>query len=507
MSKEPFRLTEECARRGWWWLPESPGSRVPGLFSFSPTAGIKLDLHGTLDEMDKTGSRCPTILGVVSTGHSVTLRDCFVRNSEVTYAFSGHQQDHCVLRVGKAFVGVHFESVEAATFSALGVQFANLDEWAGRKSLEETREFVQSQLEWHTRRTWYSDDISADYQGVNLSDLVDRYDAVARLKVPKPVQVKVGDCDIAISVQGTASAGSAQISLDQQTWIKFSRKEGKPLDDWLEVLTKMQNFLTLMMSSPTFPVTVRGSTERAKRISKSGAPIYLPVHILYRMPWPHVEPDPLHRRQMLFPLPTIEEDLETYLAEWFRKAERLRPVHNLYFATQYNRSRYAEDRFLDLTQAIESYHRRVFGGDYQTRDEYLKGLYQQFVQVIPADLDPGFKTALKEGKLYYANEYSLRKRLTELARKLSAAHPVFDFVRTANSRDAFVGRVTTIRNHLTHFDPKDDTVVGDGELYHLARKLDATLVALLLHEVGLGLDAIMETMAQSVQYRDLFQSK
>lgn len=97
--------------------------------------------------------------------------------------------------------------------------------------------------------------------------------------------------------------------------------------------------------------------------------------------------------------------------------------------------------------------------------------------------------------------------MTELARKLSAAHPVFDFIRTANARDAFVGRVTTIRNHLTHFDPKDDTVVGNGELHHLARKLDAVLVALLLHEVGLGLDVIMETMAQSVQYRDLFQSK
>lgn len=367
MSKEPIGLTEEYEQRGWWWLPESPGSRVSGLFSFSPTAGITLDLHGSLNKMEKTGSRCFTILGILASGSSATLRDCYVRSSTGTYGLSGYQQDHCILRVGKAFVGVHFESVEDTEFSSLSVQFANLDEWAVRKSLEETREFVQSQLDWHTRRTWYSDDVSTDYQGVKLSDLVDLYDAVARLKVPQPVQVKVGDCDIAISVEGTVSEASTQISFSQQTWIKFSWKEGKPFEDWLEVLMKMQNFLTLMMSNPTFPIIVRGSTDRAKHIAKSGNPMYLPVHILYRMPWPYVEPDSVGRGLMLFPLPAIEEDLETYLAEWFHKTERLRPVHNLYFATQYNRSRYAEDRFLDLTQAIESYHRRVFGGHYQTQ--------------------------------------------------------------------------------------------------------------------------------------------
>ena len=90
------------------------------------------------------------------------------------------------------------------------------------------------------------------------------------------------------------------------------------------------------------------------------------------------------------------------------KSEIIEPVYNLYFAGFY-KSTYPENEFLNLTQVLETYHRRIYGGKYQEDEIYLNGLYKSFVAAIPLEIDDDFRNGLEIGSLRHANEYSLKK--------------------------------------------------------------------------------------------------
>jgi len=64
-------------------------------------------------------------------------------------------------------------------------------------------------------------------------------------------------------------------------------------------------------------------------------------------------------QEMLFTLQHVSQRFEDVLKQWFDSAQFLEPVFNLYFGTLYNRDMYAEQRFLSLVMALESYHRKV----------------------------------------------------------------------------------------------------------------------------------------------------
>ncbi len=126
------------------------------------------------------------------------------------------------------------------------------------------------------------------------------------------------------------------------------------------------------------------------------------------------------------------------------------------------------------------------------------------MQVIPPDLDPGFKQSLKKGRLRYANEYSLRKRLHELAHHLAPYLPL-RFLAESGDRNAFVEKATDTRNYLTHYDPelREKAATNGAELYELGKKLCAILDALLLEEIGFEQDQIREMLRKNSKYADL----
>jgi hypothetical protein len=154
---------------------------------------------------------------------------------------------------------------------------------------------------------------------------------------------------------------------------------------------------------------------------------------------------------------------------------------------------YVRSAFLSLTQALETYHRRKFGGVYQPDAEYRTNLYQILVRAIPADLDQGFKDSLRKGTLKYANQYSLRKRLKDITDTI-AEHVSLDFLASKKARDAFVGRVCEMRNYLTHYDPDEELQVESSELHDLYRKLEQILRICLLEEMGLSFARIKEML-------------
>jgi len=208
---------------------------------------------------------------------------------------------------------------------------------------------------------------------------------------------------------------------------------------------------------------------------------------------------------MLFTLPSIQDQIEIYFNNWISKAESLKPVYDLYFSTFYNPHLYLESQFLSLAQAIETYHRRRFGGKYQTDEQYRGDLYQRFVEVIPPGLDPGFKQALREGKLKFANEYSLRKRLREIMCQIRSRLSL-GFIVSGDAVGIFIDNICDTRNYLTHYDPELKARAAEGsDLVKLTQRLKAILGICLLEEMGLPPQTIKEIVSQNRGYQYLLQ--
>ena len=78
MPKE-MTLTELFTRRGMWWLPSTPGARVPGTLTYNPDVEINLELDGTLRQEMPKGTfehlQIPVILGETLDGKCCTMVD------------------------------------------------------------------------------------------------------------------------------------------------------------------------------------------------------------------------------------------------------------------------------------------------------------------------------------------------------------------------------------------------------------------------------------------------
>ncbi len=414
----------------------------------------------------------PLILGFSNTGKCITLYNCQL--TRTTGNFPGFFTSSLIAE--RAFIGVHFKATEEIKFKSLSVHYAHLDEWVDKPGF------------------------NVDHGEEDRGKLTVRYER------PDPVKTKVGDYEIAIVIgQGFSYNRLKQVKITQKAWILFSPEQGRPLDDYLDIIYHVQNFLSLAMTKPTYPLAVHGTTEASRETSADGKERYAPVEILYQVPFLQTEIRPLHSPDILFDLPSIQDQFETYITNWINKADLLKPIYDLYFSTLYNPHMFLESWFLSLTQAIETYHRRRFGGKYQSDEEYRDGLYRKFIEVIPPDLDDGFKQSLKRGKLLYANEFSLRKRLRDITDRLSKELAI-NFIGLEGSREEFANKVHNTRNYLTHYDPELESKAATGqELYNLTIKLRTLLEMCLLEELGFSFASIRDMTFKHRKYRHVFQ--
>jgi hypothetical protein len=461
---------------GYWWLPETPDKKVFGQLEISPRDGITLNLYGTLNgSLHSSEDFTPLlVLGRSTSGKAITLYDCLWTGT--TSNVPGF--DTTTLLADKAFIGVHFQSQEEARFKRLFAHYANLDEWVNRSGFT----VEHSQLE--------SGELTIHYE------------------LPEPIKVKVGSLEITIVISppsGFSVKPLKQVTLIQKAWMQFSFEQDAPLDDYLEFIHHIQNFLSLAMTRPTYPLAVQGITDANKQVLGSGKEFHAPVEVFYRwIPW-QVGDGVLSRHEMLFALPQVQNRLETVLGNWIAKTDVLRPVYDLYFSTLYSPQQFLESIFLSLAQAMETYHRRRFGGEYQMDAEYHSGLYEKFVEAIPQELAPDFKDHLKTGTLRYANQFSLRTRLRKIAERLSSNFPI-QFIAAEDPRRNFVNKVVDTRNYLTHFDPDLQNKAAEGEeLYDLTQKLKTLLEICLLEELGLSLDEIRMMTSKNRRYWYVFQ--
>jgi len=454
----------EC--RGMWWLPQFPDKKISGTLTFTPERGAMLDLDGSFVDGDlkkRDLEEFDIVLGISLDNKEVTLARCFVvRRSGYFVSKIVPPPQRSSLYVSKVFAGAHFNKLDDIRFRSVSVRYSYLDEWVGISGF----------------------DIEYTEKGVNV-----RYEQKSPIESWINTDYKLS---IGFAYEGpTSTPVQKEAMIRQTTYITIECMQEKPLDEYLDLVHRIQNFLTLAVSEPVYPLELIGNTQLARTELNGHPPIYEPVKIYYGRFFVSTQERDFPWFDMLFTFRDIFVEFNTFIGNWFKNVAELGSAIDLYFGSLYNPHTYLEHQFLTVVQALESYHRTKIRREELSVDEHAKRIAE-----IMGSAPSKHKEWLEE-KLRYSNELVLRKRLKEL---LDAYPEIVSSIE--DEKDNLVDRVVATRNYLTHHDSALKERAAEGKkLPALTQKMQVLLQACLLTALGCGNDMIWSLFQKNRRYK------
>ncbi len=429
-------MNEKFEYRGYWWLPDSPEERAPGILTFDPDEGATLELLGSLKGLKGVVDTLEPeiILGLSSDGKSITLKECGKTLGSLAFG-SGFSTS--AFYVNTVLVGEHFGRAEDVGFERLVVNYLHLEAWADASGFEV--KFIEETEE--PRKRWIE----------VRHDLPDPFTAAA---VGNEYEVTL---DFASDFWPSRRPFTEVIiSQPAELAIKFPEKQS--FDRLENIVFRLQHLLSLGMRRSAYPTSVRGYTG----IPGEAMPVEVHYASLGRTDVTQERPE-LH--QMLFSRRDLPGGFGPAVARWLEGAEKLDPVSRLFLGPLYNPRSYLEQQFLGLVQALETYHRRVLSTP-DLPEEKQKERLQKVLDSAPVE----YKGWL-ERKLQFHSEPSLNQRLHEIFKRHLDIVEV-EINKKKKVRADLIEKVVATRNYRSHFDEsKKEKAARGEELYRISQKL------------------------------------
>ena len=388
---------EAFEKRGMWWFPQHPDDQFPGILKFDPVEGATLDVlgnsliapivdtYGTLEIGDLKMAPDNVVIDIICgymDGHPVTLYKCRQAGFDLAVGYEGTR-----FIVQVVFIGCHYENDEDVVFDSISINYTDLENWFGVTGFTGGFKLAEAEGGFVEGKYDYSPPTEISYRVDNMS-IVFRHE----LEV-------VSDFFVDIHAR-------------QRTFVEIKPDIPMHYNDYHRApIYHVRNLLTLGTGNAVLPLVVKGRKTDCVREVK-GKVFPQDIYILYAPKGGEISQRKIGRWDMLFRYTDIADDFAIYLGNWLAKATNLRAVFDLYFGTFYIPSMYSYLEFLTLAQAIEAYHRHVYGGAYMSKDEY-EPIRQALIDAIPVNLEKSHRESLKK-RIEYGYECSLRKRIKHI---------------------------------------------------------------------------------------------
>ncbi len=454
---------------GVWWIPAQQPNAIAGILTFSHQEGFNLNLIGMFKPVQALPlvQTQPIILGVTQEGKAVTLQDCVEVNTQLNFggSFSFSKQQ---FKAQSAYIGTHFAYPQEVRFYKVALQYSYLPAWA--------------------KLPWLQEQVIP-----NESGKLGKHE----FAYTPPPEVMATTAKGTITVTSTFHTTNdllQEVNLRHSVWLEIETQEELALENWLaQFINPFQNLLNLGTHRPNSIRTIHAYSKQHNITRPDGSIRENPIQVLFQQYYYENEPsEKLREHEMLFTLQDIIHDFSQVIEKWLRIADDLDSVCNLFFGIQYNERLYLEQRFLNIIQAVESYHRRR-----SDKQDLPEEKHQQRIEAILAGTPQEYKKWLTD-KLKYSNELNLRKRLKDLLDSNSVNKVILPLVRKKN---AFVDKVVNTRNFFTHYDPSLERGVARGvELYRLTQILALLLEACFLNELGFSSQQSVELFQKNSDY-------
>lgn len=442
MKLDNFSLNDSFEVFAYWWLPQNPNHRVPGTLSFSSSTGTTLTLRGRFDVPELTDLlhlltqplfQAECIYGEQLDGGLLSVHGAMLAASNESVSF------RCRLVVaGNAHISPNVSLRDAsATFS-----FENLEEWSCMKWC------TPSLLAGGGDHTY-----SFPSQTVSL------------LSIPKTASHP--ELDIFGGVQSHLRPNKA--SFDRRTYIQARGLEYDNLESLFDLSISIAQLLTILIGEPV-------SLTRLHLLHSAGTS----VDIFFQQTRSGAAREVL-AQFMPFNLADLAAEAASLFSAWLDSYAQLRPACAAFFSTLFGDFSYIDTRFQAIMQAIESFHRRTHAGKYVGEEDYEE-VYSTLLGAVPKEATSPLREKLKAA-LRYSNEFSLRKRMNELADELDSA--TLEAIHVDRS---FISLAVDTRNYYAHLEDSIRTPLAYNSkaLYYANEKLSAFFLIHLLKRLGMS---------------------
>lgn len=434
-----------------WWRPAEPGKVLPGVLFQDDDQCWMLHLDGTFDELPSAAPSgqpvpmtlpdgFPVLLGLTSANRSITAFGCVTQGGILPLFGRGSLK----LRPTVIAHDVHFEERSDFALTSLSVRYSNLDVWA------DTSGFTI-----HTA--------TASLYPVHVE-----YSIPGQVEAKLPNGMSVG---VVFSVAGPSLRAVSELQIVQRAWVIVRAAEDDSYEDLLQVSTGFADLISVAVGEPLRPLEISGTC----KVSVGGGEIESKAIVIVDNREPIApEKRDVAVRDMLFSLKDIRSRFAEIVLAWFTRSEVIRPLYSLYFGTLRSPFMYVEYRFLNMFQALESYHRRTrvtpleeVQGYQERRDRILGAVQPADAKWLKRKLDRGFGP-------------SAEQRIRELTEENRAGW-LLDLEAIKLAAD--------MRNFYTHFSPEVEARLPPKSdrgrcMHNLAVRLQVLCEVILLGLVG-----------------------
>ncbi len=450
-----MKLPNPVEGKGFFWLPESPQNSLPGLLRISETGEATLEVFGINDTRRSLNPRpfidppfsekyehiyLKRIVGITETGKSklITLDKC----KRITYSNTYPGLWTSTYRADYAFISANHNTKKESKFSKIEFSVEGLDEWLSITGLN-----VQHQ--WEDRRA------SVEYEHPQATPEIPLSDGIS-LRFT-----------FAVKLPGFAAIAEAHI--DQMAYISLASNTLRPLDDFIDLIFKLQVFLCFAIDKTVSIKTITGYSSEVTQEIGDGKKYETPISIYYRRE-PNSETNhKIYLHNMFFRYKDIKDNLEKVLNKWIEDYKKYELAFNLYFSVASGAYKYTDGKFLSLVQAIEILHRKISQEKRMPENEF-RDLVDDMTKNLTQENCDFFRE-----KLEHANELSLRKRMQRMI------DPFQEFFGNEQDRKSFSKKIADTRNYLVHADDNPEKKWVEGvELSKLYYKIEALFQLRLL---------------------------
>lgn len=468
---------------GLWYLPENPQNKFAGVLQFTPETGGTLRIIGNslinqqaalVSEHNKGNNIFDLPLNTVfeffcghlSTGDQVTLYKCQLNGETFSDGYGG-----ATLSIKTIFWGYHFASKDDLSFESISVQYTNLDRWIGKSGFEGGIQYDENSK-----------------KAIKL-DL--------KYELPEPMEATIQNFTLRFSF-GLFVNPPAQvfdtIQVKQTIYLDIIPDAPLTYHDYHEIiLIHLRHFFTLAFGGALHTLSFIGKNQKFKYEFETGGTTIKDVYVYYPPIGKELPQKNIQKNSMIFTLDQLGQDWGIYLTRWFDLQAQLQPILSLYFGLFYIPHVYINSAFITLTQVLEAYHRRLYGGSYMSEAEYQP--FAQHLQQVVTDIKDNnvsndHKQSLRN-KIKYGYEFSLRKRL-----KLILNEDLLEYesilCKIIPNKSDFINKVVNTRNYLTHYSKSSEehAITNDTELREYTYNLQMLFRLCLIKEMGIPIEQI-----------------
>ena len=443
---------------GVWWLPSNPQDTVAGTLTFSNEEGLELTLIGALGDATPFNSSTDhheLILGISGDGKLITLNGCSVTSLKIGMPGFARQSYRC----HRCYVGFHVSEPNELQFSRFDIRYSHLPDWVRVSGFT-----IRPNLEQHKLDVFYT--------------------------LPNELEGETSRGKVSLTFTlNTSGDAIEEMSLRQSVSLEVKADKKYPVHELIsQFIRPLQNLLSLATTKPNTILELNVYSKEVSFEKSNGEVVETPIKVFFQQRY--FEPRQgklLIPDYMLFTLHDIEGDFPSIIERWFQVSADLDSVCDLYFGIQYTPSMYSENRFLNIAQAVESYHRRRMKNNVLPKAEH-----KALKEAILSQVDAEHREWLK-GQLAYSNEPRLEQRIRELTENVyEAVAPLI------SNKEEFAKKVKDTRNFLTHYDKRlEDKAAKGSELFWLTRKLSYLLQSCFLMELGLPLEKCAQLLRRN----------